>query len=272
MEDSIKVGCIYETTNYNMFKYLKGNRKVKYSKKLELAALEVGFLYQILVNEKMEIIDGQHRLEVCKKLGLPVRFEIKEKTGDSEVESLNTTATKWTIRDYVEHYSQIGNKEYEKLGELMDMKITGNSALIATSMNFIGQSGTVNNIAKNGEFEFQNYKKYVEFLAYVDKFKKTTKQKMTEKLFPALYKLYTLKNFDEDRFIAKLFETGNQERVSLMNEYSKILEVLVIDVNNHHLGTKSKNYIEYTFSVDEKKDLIILSEPSDWAKKARKDK
>lgn len=266
MEECKKVGVVYETTNYNLFKYLKGNRKVKYSKKLEIAAIEVGFLYQVLVNEKMEIIDGQNRLEVCKRLGMPVRFEIKKGAGDKEVESLNTTATKWTLRDYIEHYSEAGNEEYTKLGELLDMKITGNSAVIATAMN-VNQSGAANAIARNGDFRFHDYENYVLFLKYVEKFKKMTKSKMSEKLFPALYKLYTFKNFDEDRFIAKLFETGNQERISLINEYSKVLETLVIDVNNHHLGTKSKNYIDYTFSVDDKKELIIVSEPSAWAKK-----
>lgn len=269
MESKI-VNGIYETTNYEMFKYLKGNRTVKYSKKLELAAKEVGFLYQILVNEKMEIIDGQHRLEVCKKLGLPVRYEIKKGAGDNEVESLNTTAANWTLKNYIEHYSLLGNEEYQKLGKILDKKVSGDSAVIATAMNFKRGSGGSNNIVKEGNFKFCDYERYIEFVEYVERLKSITKIKMGERLFPALYALYTLESFDGERLIKKMFETNQIERIGMLNDYSKIIETLVIEINNHHLGSGSKNYINYTFSSDGKKELIITSDLKVWAKTTRR--
>lgn len=261
-----EVWKIYETDQYDMFKQADGNRNITYSYKLEKAATEVGFLYQILVNEKMEIIDGQNRLEVCKRLGIPVRYEIKEGAGDKEIISLNTTNKKWTLTDHIEHFAKKGNQEYVKLAAILE-KHTGRSAIVATAMGKENISGAANQIVREGNFKFQNYDKYIEFIEYVDKFAEIIQINVGEKLLPALYTLFTTEKFNGDRLINKLFETNQIERVSLINDRSKLLEILIIDVNNHHLGTTSKNYIEYTFSSDSKREIIILSENYAWAKK-----
>ena len=57
-----------------MFKKIKGNRIVN---KSNLNAIITSMEQQqlvspIMINEKFEIIDGQHRFEACKELGLPV--------------------------------------------------------------------------------------------------------------------------------------------------------------------------------------------------------
>lgn len=63
---------IKRTNNYDMFKRLEGNRFVDPKKvnKLKKSINEVGYISNpIIVNEKMEVIDGQHRLEALKELG-----------------------------------------------------------------------------------------------------------------------------------------------------------------------------------------------------------
>ena len=55
---------IYETTDYDMFKQLLGNRDPRQEKAVIDSINKVGYLFDpILCNENYEIIDGQNRLE-----------------------------------------------------------------------------------------------------------------------------------------------------------------------------------------------------------------
>ena len=64
---------IRKTNNYPMFKNMIGNREIKDKnyKKLIRSMSEKQLIIPILVNEKLEIIDGQHRFNACKTLQLP---------------------------------------------------------------------------------------------------------------------------------------------------------------------------------------------------------
>ena len=62
---------IFRTNKYEIFKQLKGNREVspKRISKIINSIKEVGYIINpIIVNEKMEVIDGQGRLEALRIL------------------------------------------------------------------------------------------------------------------------------------------------------------------------------------------------------------
>jgi hypothetical protein len=95
--------------DYDSFKILEGNRSINRNK---VERFEVEFKehkyhkdFPILVNENMEIIDGQHRFVACKNLGLPIVFK---KTKDAyeieEIARLNSLSTKWKSADFVNAY------------------------------------------------------------------------------------------------------------------------------------------------------------------------
>ena len=67
---------IVETTNYEQFKFLQANRMLDESKikKLQREISLHGLKVPIMVNEKHQIIDGQHRLIACKKLKTPLKY------------------------------------------------------------------------------------------------------------------------------------------------------------------------------------------------------
>ena len=72
MEDRI-YSDIYITADYGKFKKLPGNRDVKGTQKIIDSIETVGYvLSPILVNENMEVIDGQNRLDALRALKLPV--------------------------------------------------------------------------------------------------------------------------------------------------------------------------------------------------------
>lgn len=112
---------VKETKNYGMFKRLEGNRDVKCVKKIMDSIEKVGYIPNpIIVNEKMEIIDGQNRLEALKTLNLPIYYIIHKGIGIEEARSLNLGRTNWKPLDYVRSYAEEGRKSYKLIMQLIE--------------------------------------------------------------------------------------------------------------------------------------------------------
>lgn len=88
-----EIAKVYETYDYDKFHIMeKGNRDIDHDKKIALSMKEDFLFSPILVNEKMEIIDGQNRFFASKALGKPIYYIIKNGYGIREVRILNSNA------------------------------------------------------------------------------------------------------------------------------------------------------------------------------------
>ena len=69
---------VYKTNNYDIFKLMPNNRNVNLTHvgRLKLSFKEMYLISPIIVNSRMEIIDGQHRLHAAKELNLPIYYII----------------------------------------------------------------------------------------------------------------------------------------------------------------------------------------------------
>ena len=63
------------------------------------------------MNEKLQIIDGQHRFTALKELGFPIEFIIDEGIGVKECRAINEDRRNWSTMDYVISYSKSGEEE-----------------------------------------------------------------------------------------------------------------------------------------------------------------
>lgn len=123
MKTATAVGGVEVTTNYKQFHILEANRQIN---KGHVQALIVSFEQQpelvtmrpILVNKSLEIIDGQHRFEAAKALGLPVSYMIAEDIDIATAQQLNALQRGWTVMDYARSYSMSGNADYKLFLEL----------------------------------------------------------------------------------------------------------------------------------------------------------
>ena len=106
---------IHITKNYEMFKRLAGNRPVRESHVAHLVKMltERTVLIPILVNGKMEVIDGQHRLEAMKRLTIAVPYIKGGQLQLEDVQALNSSSQPWTPMDYALSYVELGNKHYK---------------------------------------------------------------------------------------------------------------------------------------------------------------
>jgi hypothetical protein len=146
---------IYETIDYSIFKKSDINRDLNEGnlKKITASIKAKNLLsYRpIIVNSKMEVIDGQHRLEVAKALNIPIYYQINEKSNDEDMVLLNANQRRWQIADYNNHFVKMGKPEYIKLNEFT----IGSKLSIQECLSLMGFSGGSNcNVFRCGKFKF----------------------------------------------------------------------------------------------------------------------
>lgn len=117
------------STNYSNFKKTTDNRIVDVNSphfKKVLSSIEKhGYIpaYPIHVRtfgSGYEIIDGQHRFEAAKTLGVQFSYVVYD-NGEIDIPTLNNTQGKWKATDYLESYAAQGIREYVKLKEIYDI-------------------------------------------------------------------------------------------------------------------------------------------------------
>jgi hypothetical protein len=155
------------TVNYEMFKFKDSNRVVNDGlvKRLIKSINEIGYIQSraLLVDENLTIIDGQHRFEACKRLGLPIYYDISDVDFDKAMLALNMNQMIWRLQDYIHSHANKNKECYKFLKDLEDEYHLG------TSNNIIIASGGTTtkalSIRDGKEFEInQNYKKVIEFI------------------------------------------------------------------------------------------------------------
>lgn len=115
-------GKIYSTTDYSLFRTLEGNRSVSDGriKKIISSINAVGYIQSpIVVNENMEVIDGQGRLAALKKLKMPIEYVVSPGAGIKECISMNINAENWKMGDYIDSFADRGYDSYIRLRDLM---------------------------------------------------------------------------------------------------------------------------------------------------------
>ena len=104
---------IFTTTEYDLFKRLKGNRDVT-NKRVAIikeSISSIGYVSNpVIVNENYEVIDGQGRVRALMELGLPVEYRIITGLGIDDCRAMNLKPTGWSINDFVKSYAEYGNK------------------------------------------------------------------------------------------------------------------------------------------------------------------
>ena len=114
---------IKKTTDYSIFRRMKGNRSVLEDRvRMVLNSIKkIGWVSNpIIVNEKMEIVEGQARFEALKRLGMPIEYRVVEGLTLEDCRILNENMVKWKTKDYVESYAETGSEDYRRIKYLMD--------------------------------------------------------------------------------------------------------------------------------------------------------
>ena len=113
---------IETTSNYKRFKLLGGNRGISkaHVKRIKESMAEKVIPVPIIVNEKFEIIDGQHRFTAASELKHPIHFVKIPGLSLPDVQRLNSNSKNWKLNDYLQSYLDLGKKSYYVYADFME--------------------------------------------------------------------------------------------------------------------------------------------------------
>jgi len=117
-QSSQEVNTVYKTNDLSVFNQIVGNRppNPQHIRRLVGSIKENGVLQNpIIVNEKMDVIDGQHRLMAAKKSFSSIFYIVVKGYSLNEVQVLNINQKNWTKKDFMEGYADMGVEPYLKL-------------------------------------------------------------------------------------------------------------------------------------------------------------
>jgi len=146
---------VYKTFNYDQFNFVKANRPISQSLLKELIeAFRIEYHLTICnVNEKMDIIDGQHRILACKALNEPVRYVIDSKAGINEIKGLNKTGQRWEKKEFLHLHTTLGVEPYVQMTEFMkkypEFQIEATLVILTNKMSGVENYKTIPGSGEN---------------------------------------------------------------------------------------------------------------------------
>ncbi len=168
------VGSVYQTVDYSIFKKLHGNRDVLESRKMVLvkSIKERGWIRNpIVINENMEIIDGQGRFEALQELGMPVEYVVSRGATIDDCIALNIKQGNWKNTDYVKCYADMGNEHYKLLFSLYGRYKHLSDTCVNTIAGKLVADGTgATSEIKEGKFKIYKRETLYKRLDFADKF------------------------------------------------------------------------------------------------------
>lgn len=205
-----------QTTNYDMFKKMECNRPL-HEGNIHKLMDSVKFknllpLRPILVDKDYYIIDGQHRLEVAKRLGLPIYYQVQEDARIEDIYLLNDNSRCWKFEDYLNFYVANGNESYIKLNDFMKR----HNLSLRASITALGYSKTsCAYVFKGGGFKYPSplevseaeyiLRKSLQVISYLEtRTTGITKYLNGPRFQRALFIFFSCKSVDFNKFMNKL--------------------------------------------------------------------
>lgn len=227
-------GVVQKTNDYGLFKYIESNRTIS---KPHVQHLIQSFennphLVQtrpILVNEKMEIIDGQHRLQACMALRIPVYYVVATGTDIESAQLMNALQKGWGLMDYARSYAMNGKNEYREFLRLQEEYPIASTILM---LYCVGRDQNKINVKfKRGEFHMMEDRKVIEkHLGMLEDFSEVLPFWRDYNFGKAVHDIILVPGYDHERMIRKLKGLPIKRQVSRL-DYIRELE----DAYNKHM-------------------------------------
>ena len=199
---------VYATTEYGLFTKLLGNRDLRgyHIKNLKESMSEKQIEAPIIINELYQVINGQHRLESCKKLNVPVYYIIIPGLRLEDVQRLHANSKNWSLSEHLNSFCERGFKEYLVYREYIKTFKFNNNETIAM-LEGISNSKMTRTLwqkFKAGKFKVanintaqENAKKIIEIRQYYDGYRRRS-------FVFAMLVCFEHKSYDHKVFIKKL--------------------------------------------------------------------
>ncbi len=157
--------------NYNEFNFLHFNRKVEMRHVMEIVdSIQrhgvLSFVNVVITDcidgvKQMYIVDGQHRFEAFRYLGLPILYTVVEANSKKEIvrliADLNKTSRRWSTRNFMTAWSSLKIEDYTEI----DTALSNTKLPITLILEVFSEKDrkTATKMFQDGDFEIVNVKK-----------------------------------------------------------------------------------------------------------------
>lgn len=197
---------VYYTIDLNIFKEITANREVdrRHVKQL-VAAIKRNNLLRvnpILVDRKMNVIDGQHRLEAARILKEGIYYMVDEHISQSDIATLNSNQNNWKPADYVNYYAIEKTYGFDKISKLLSiypwLNITAALSLISSI------PGRKTTEIREGKLDVSNYENAVDICEKIERLRDDYPFVTVGKFLSVFRKLTECDQFNWEQFINKI--------------------------------------------------------------------
>lgn len=216
---------IYKSMDYDQFIFLDDNRGVVNGHVASLAEEgNVTAVEPITVNERFEVIDGQHRVTACRENGWPVYFKIREGLTISDARKMNILHRTWTADDFAKSYAADGNTQYQKFLQLREEYGFTHTITLFTVYN--GDKKGISQQFRAGELQIEDEAATRARLDKLSEMVEVMNVKPSQHFFTSYLEVLKVNGFDQRRMVRKTQAVGDQflRRFGSMSDYYRALE------------------------------------------------
>lgn len=226
-DSAVAEGIVQTTNDYGRFKYIESNRTISkphVQHLIQSFEANPGLISTrpILVNENMEIIDGQHRLQACITLRLPVHYMVAEGTNVESAQLMNALQKGWGLMDYARSFAMNGKSDYREFLRLIEEYPIASTILM---IYCVGKAEHKINVKfKRGEFKMMDDKKLIEKrLSMLEDFAEVLPFWRDYNFGKAIHEVFRLPGYDHEHMLRKLVHTPIKRQVT-RTDYVRELE------------------------------------------------
>ncbi len=245
MEHKASNTQIYFTTDYGRFLFLKGNRDINVTKVNKIISdiengIDILKYSPIIVNSKMEIIDGQHRYAVSRKLKTNVYYVIMSDADLSTVPAINSKGSKWKSRDFLNSYIDLKKPAYKDLEKFLNTYPKISLAVAIPLLHFGSASSDVaaTEAFCTGVFETKYRDKAHKFSTLLHDFTPFMENPYSRRMFNVVMRILDNGKYDHSLMLKKLKESGR--KISNVDSEKSIIEDMESIINHK---SRSRIYI-----------------------------
>ena len=238
--DAREMRPVYSTKDYEAFSFITGNRNINKShlEKLRKSILEMYIPVPIVVNENLEIIDGQHRFIICKTEGLALLFIQIKGLNLTHVQKINELMRIWTAEAFMDCYCDLAlESEYREYADYVEYKEFkrkygfGHNETQAILTNQKMFSGNLSERFRNGTFKIVDLRKATHVAERIAKVGKYYQGYKRRGFVLAMLQCFAIPEYNHDRFLSKL--SYQTYKLTDQPNYKQYLQIIQ-DVYNYH--------------------------------------
>ncbi len=221
------------TKNYDIFELKEDNRDVKDQRHIRdlMGSMERnGFLKSGAISVKNHgakyvVIDGQHRLEAAKRLGIAVWYTIDDEIPEEALPDLQI-AKRWLPKDYLKHWLVKGVKPYVKINEIYEHYPKVSITTIVLLLEGGGSAKGAKDRFENGVTKITHLEKALKTLQHADELYKLYKQEWLwgRTFLTTFMQVLKIEGYDQKILLKRLQHRSEEFRQMLSPEgYYKMI-------------------------------------------------